>query len=187
MKTGNPKAVAVLTAIAVAAVGFALYRFVPSGRLIEAVGGERASQGEGEPSAPDLSANVYTDPFWHPALVRPESGAVVHPPGVPAGPGGSSGPLNPMAGNIQTEPEDITGSGQQSEERRPQRSVILKAIVRVRRPAVMLSVDGARSKAFALGDEVFDGVRVAEILEGSVVLSAAEWSVTVRLGEMVYL
>lgn len=83
MRTGNPKAVAVLTVIAVAAIAFLVYRLMPPARVATSAGGKSSQEGARASYGANLTATVIGDPFWHPKLAHVESGVVVHPPAAP--------------------------------------------------------------------------------------------------------
>jgi hypothetical protein len=175
MKAGNKKQAAILSVVAVGAIGFLIYQLVPSkvGNLAAAITGSGSNAAAAPSSAPDnLSLLVLGAPFSHPKLAAKPVVALAAPQMPSDINKNGKDPFNPGAptdANSSTTtpagPDESAGEGQQ-EKKGP--SIRVTAIMIVDQPIAMLSVDGGDAKQYSEGDQLSDRTRLISIGESSV-------------------
>ena len=190
METGNPKQLAVLSVMAVGAIGFLVIR-LGSRSQTPTVQATVAARQEGKISS-FVAFNMARDPFSHPKLAPVETKAaqegafiVSKPvglgspvasfgplPDAPA-PTGFEGPVVPVASPkpaSKPEPKPLTTIG-------------LEAIAGASDSVAFLSVGGADSQPFHPKDSVAGAIRLLRVGDGTVVLEGPNGRVTLEVGE----
>ena len=195
METGNPKQVAILSVMAVGALGFLATRL---GGKSPAVALTATAQAEGrKANTVPSDSPLLIDPFSHPKL------APAKPTTPAADPNVKTASMSPLTGDIEgtlplaTEPlatEIVAAHGQkqaktiESPEKPAQTPVehveiALEATAGASEDVAFLSIDGADSQPFHPNDLVKGKVRLLRIEDGAVVVSGPKGELTINVGE----
>jgi hypothetical protein len=187
MKVGDTRKAAVLGAIALTVVTVAVVRSIPRDELIKTLGSLVGGGERGSSAATELPETVLTNPFYHPKLARAKE---AHPggderPAAQAGPilPPMQGSLPPVSVEVKSErPAENAGGSQKSDEKPQKRVVAVEAVLKVGTMKVMVSIDGGQAEPREVGDSLFQGVVIAEIQEGAIVLKTPVGRKTILVG-----
>lgn len=185
MKVGDKKQAAILTIVAVLALGFLFTQLLPGKRVKFQLPVEVRSAEEKPKASEELPLAVIGNPFSHPKLATK--------PVLAASPGTnfqpdidksghltpySPGPL-PDAGGTG-DPAETAGNDRQ-EKQVPR--VTLTGLMRVDEPLAMLAVENREAKSYAMGDLVAENARLIAIGDNSVTIRVNGKPRELRMGE----
>ena len=187
MKAGDPKKVAILSVIAIVIVSAAVFRSIPKGSaapqalrvstMNSAKTSYRASAG-----LPDA---IYTNPFYHPNIsvkkvLNPTATESVKPK-----PRADGAPvLNPLGGSLPPAVPEVTNRGSQQSNQEPRKhSIAVQAVLKVHSYKAMISVDGKPPLTLEKGDTIIEGIALAEVQEGFVILKTAKGPKKLSVGQ----
>ena len=192
MKAGDPKKAVILAVIAIVVVSAAVFRSIPKGSVApQALRAANTPAGKTTFRTPaDLPEAVYTNPFYHPSLSVKK---VTKPPSPPAGTtshmaGPGSPILSPVPGHLPDGvapalPEVSNRGSQQSKQEPKKHSVAVQAVLKVHSYKAMISVDGKPPLSLEKGDTIIDGIVLAEVQEGFVILKTAKGLKKLSVGQ----
>jgi len=202
MKSSDPKQVAILSLVAISAIGYLGFTLLGSGQkaAMRMAAREQTAESEAEGEAV-ASQELLRDSFTHPVLIRnrreeQQKASLASAPPAPLGGKATSGAsgfmwpsgIGPLrvtheGGEGAAElPADSTGLNRKSVEA-PRPTVSLSAVVKVERAMAFLSINGKESLAFRAGDLVAPGLRLVAIAADSVTLRTPRKVVELKLGE----
>lgn len=195
MEAGNPKQVAVLSVIALAALGYLGKGMIHGAAPLVAAsaGGSSASANS---KVKEESLMLAFDPFSHVKMTlakqpgKPTEDKPASPP-APTGPpspaplvGSLPVPMTPM-GPLSVEAPTIPGTSAKTEPKPAPATTLVsvEAVVAASDRVVFLAVDGADSRPFKTKDRVKGPIRVLRIDDGTVLLSGPKGELTLSVGE----
>lgn len=172
MKVGDPKKAAVLGVVALVAVGAAVFQLIPKRQPPVPNQQAQAQQPQEARSEPG-EQSLLTRPFSHPLLAQREGGPnqgsgqpQAPPSSAPTSSSVNPPLLPPLTFVAQGEPEE----GRQSEpEPEPVVTVRLQAVLSAEDRVALLEVDG-EVRRVAVGQAIFEGVKVKTIRDDSITL-----------------
>lgn len=195
MTLSRTQKIAVLSVMAVAAVGFLAFSIAGLGKEVVTRMSAAPRDPVDDKANSELPLELLGEPFSHPVLARAAEEAATSSPGgtassnpmPPTLPGGLSGftglaPFNVgLAPQTGDEPPENAGLNRNIDEGR-RLSVALSAIVKVNRAVALLSVNKGESRAYRAGDLVCPGLRLVAIGQGAVTLRTAQKTFELRVG-----
>lgn len=201
MKASDPKQVAVLSVVAVGAIGFLGYTLFGGGKPSKPMRLVREAEAETPGGTADkLPAEMVGDPFFHPKLVKLEEEASTKPVEHPAGqtePSKSASPnvprLPPMQGTLPVSPfgvrytvappQPAEDTGTNRKEERAGLRIALTAIVKVDQSMALLSLGGKDTQTFRVGQTLGEDIRLVAIGEDSITVATKGGKRRIRIGE----
>ena len=209
MKTGDPKQAAILSIVAVGAVGFLFSQLRGKGAgplaATSRVAANESASTAGD--SPELPSSLYGDPFNHPILIKMAIAAKqgdkpksqdppkkeIHIPPLTLGPFGSV--MGTGEDDVLPDPSDAsekkggekrqpsTPDAQQAAQAPPKPPALhLSAIVSATHAVALMRVGDGSTQEFLPGQKMADGVVLQSIAEDHVVISFGHKTFSIHVG-----
>jgi hypothetical protein len=195
MKLGDPQTTRTVLYVAAAAVVFGVIEMIPSPEGAPAPAAAPPRSAAARPERTETPLSVTSDPFSSPLLAKSVKSPVV---GRPSGsfspilvrdPGAigplpdvrgmrppASGPAGPVA------PEN--GGKTRKEERVVKRTILLSGIVTVGAPVALISIMGAESRTYRIGEQLVPGIKLLALQDSEAVIGIGHQRKVIHLGQV---
>lgn len=197
MRASDPKQVAVLSVVAVAAIGYLGYTLFGSGKASKPMRLVREAAAEAPVGSTDkLPTEMIGDPFFHPMLVKRDE-ETPQSPGAQTQPSKSTAPnvppMPPIQGILPASPfgvrytvgpqQPAEDTGANRKEERAGLRLALTAIVKVDQSMALLSLGGKDTQTFRVGQTLGENIRLIAIGEDSITVATKQGKRRIHIGE----
>lgn len=183
MTTGDPKQAAILGIVAVAAIGFVIFRIIPQGETPRSIAtSPRMAQPKDEKTEKAFPTLVLSNAFWHQKISEPKvAKPTIEKPASNGKPGAGTKPVSPfprMEGTLR--PVEIAGNDQQIA---GEPTVTVAAIIGSPQRREALIQFGTEELHKAVVGSKFGDLKVIEITETAVKVQIGKAVIRIAVGE----